>query len=98
MYIDIFLEWSLVMKKADFTIVNETGLHARPASLFEEEAQRFESEILIEKEGETFDAKSIVDILCAAAAKGDTITLIADGPDEGAAIDALVALLGSFDE
>jgi len=86
------------MRKADFTIANETGLHARPASLFEEEAQRFESEILIEKDGETFDAKSIVDILCAAAAKGETITLSAEGPDEEAAIDALIALLSSFDD
>ena len=86
------------MKKAEFTIVNDTGLHARPASLFEAEAQRFESEIFIEKEGESYDAKSIVDILCAAAAKDDTITLTAEGPDEEAAIDALIALLSSFEE
>lgn len=86
------------MKKADFTLINETGLHARPATLFEAEAQRFESEITIEKDGESFDGKSVLDILCAAAAMGDTITIVADGPDEGEAVDSLLRLMGSFDE
>lgn len=86
------------MKKAEVTLVNESGLHARPATLFEAEAQRFASEITIEKDGEAFDAKSIIDILCVAAAMGDTITIKADGPDEDKALDALVALVASFDE
>jgi phosphocarrier protein HPr len=86
------------MKKVNFTLTNETGLHARPATLFEAEAQRFVSEITIEKDGETFDAKSIIDILCAAAAKGDTITITADGSDEDEAVTALLVLLASFTE
>lgn len=86
------------MRKADFTLVNESGLHARPATLFEEKALSFESEITIEKDGEIFDGKSIIDILCAAAAMGETITITAEGTDEDSAIEALLALLADFDE
>jgi len=86
------------MKKAAFTLTNESGLHARPATLFEEVAQQFESEITIEKDGEAFDAKSIIDILCAAAAQGETITITAQGPDENEAVDALIELLANFEE
>ena len=86
------------MKKSEFTIVNETGLHARPASLFEAEAQRFDSEIFIIKDGELFDAKSILDILCAAVTKGDTIVITSEGPDEEEAMESLLRLLSDFDE
>lgn len=86
------------MQKADFTLKNESGLHARPATLFEEKAQSFRSEIMIEKDGEIFDGKSIIDILCAAAAMGETITITADGDDEDAALASMLALMESFDE
>jgi len=85
------------MTKAEFTLINESGLHARPATLFEAEAQRFISEITIEKEGESYDAKSIIEILCAAAACGESITIAAEGPDEEEAIKALLALMASFE-
>ena len=86
------------MVKAEVKVTNESGLHARPASLFEELAQSFESEITLEKDGQTFDAKSIVDILLAGVKQGHTITLSAEGSDEKECIDSLVSLIAGFKE
>ena len=86
------------MVRAEFTLANESGLHARPATLFEAEAQRYSSDITIEKDEEVFDGKSIIDILCAAAANGETIAITADGTDEKEALEALLELMASFDE
>lgn len=81
------------MVSRSYTIKNEEGLHARPASDFCKTANRFKSKITICKDGETFDAKSILMILCIGAVQGDTIEIRAEGEDEAAAIDALVETL-----
>jgi phosphotransferase system HPr (HPr) family protein len=87
------------MIKATIKITNESGLHARTASQFEEMANSFTSDITIEKEdGQICDGKSIVDILYIVIKRGDTITLSAEGPDEKDAIDSLVALIIVFKE
>jgi phosphotransferase system HPr (HPr) family protein len=87
------------MIKATVKITNESGLHARPASQFEEMANSFTSDITIEKEdGKICDGKSIVDILYIVIKKGDTITLSAEGLDEKEAIDSLIALIIGFKE
>ena len=76
-----------------YTIKSEEGLHARPASDFCKTANRFKSKITVNKDGESFDAKSILMVLCVGAACGDTIEIKAEGEDEGAAIEALVETL-----
>jgi catabolite repression HPr-like protein len=65
------------------------GLHARPAANFVRLASSFSSEIKIVKDEKTANGKSIMGIMSMAVAKGDEITLIADGPDEAEAITAL---------
>ena len=83
------------------TIQNQTGLHARPASAFVAAASKFSSTITIRKfddagnELNTCPAKSIVFVLSLALSKGTTIELVAEGPDEQEAVDALVALVES---
>lgn len=57
-------------------IKNETGLHARPASMLVSEANKFEAEIMIEKNGQTYNAKSIMSIMSSAISKGDEIEII----------------------
>ncbi|BDG45841.1 MULTISPECIES: HPr family phosphocarrier protein [Parageobacillus] len=67
----------------------KTGLQARPAALFVQEANRFSSDIYLEKDGKKVNAKSIMGLMSLAISTGSVITLIADGPDENEAIEKL---------
>jgi phosphocarrier protein HPr len=77
------------------TVVNQLGMHARAAAKFVHLATRFESKIRLARQGREMDGKSIMGILLLAAARGSTVTITADGPDESAAVDALAALVES---
>ncbi len=83
------------MRKITFTIHNDEGLHARPATDFCEKAMCFNCAITIKKneEEDAFDAKSILSILCLGAVKGDSVTITAHGEDEDVALKALVDVL-----
>lgn len=74
-------------------LVNEVGLHARPASIFIQEAVKFVSEVFVEKDQKVFNAKSIMSILSMGASKGDTIVIRAEGEDAKEAVEALVDLV-----
>lgn len=76
-----------------FTIKNKLGLHARAASLFVQLANKFDSEIMVEKNGQEVNGKSIMGILILAAAQGSQITVRASGADAGSAMDALGDLI-----
>ncbi|GLH64355.1 MULTISPECIES: HPr family phosphocarrier protein [Bacillaceae] len=67
----------------------KTGLQARPAALFVQEANRFSSDIYLEKDGKKVNAKSIMGLMSLAISTGSVIKLIADGPDENEAIEKL---------
>ncbi|KYD08093.1 phosphocarrier protein Chr [Heyndrickxia sporothermodurans] len=71
----------------------KTGLQARPAALFVQEAHRFSSEIFLEKDGKKVNAKSIMGLMSLAAGVGSTISLSADGPDETEALDTLAKFI-----
>jgi phosphocarrier protein len=87
------------MTSRDVTVSNALGLHARAAARFVRLASQFESQIRIGRGGTVMDGKSVLGILLLAAARGTTLTISADGPDEAPAIDALVRLVESrFDE
>ena len=77
------------------TVSNQLGLHARAAAKFVHMATRFESQIRVGRDSRVMDGKSIMGILLLAAARGTTITISADGPDEAAAVDALCGLVAS---
>jgi len=72
-----------------FLIVNTLGLHARAAAQLVQTANRFRSEIHVEKDGMQVNGKSIMGVLTLAAAKGSTITVSADGDDAELAMGAL---------
>ncbi|MFT4046460.1 MAG: HPr family phosphocarrier protein [Solimonas sp.] len=81
------------------SIVNLLGLHARAAARLVTLASKFESDVRIRKDGREVSGKSIMGVMMLAAAKGSTITLIAEGADEAQALDELAALVaGRFDE
>ncbi len=75
------------------TVVNPQGLHARPANMFVQLANSFESKIEVVKEGERVDGKSILGILTLAAEQGSQLAVEATGNDATSAIEALVELI-----
>ncbi len=88
------------MYSKEITIQNETGLHARPASDFVAMAGKFKSKIQLKKADEDglYNAKSIIMLLSMGLAKGDTVSIIAEGEDEVEAVDKLAELILSFTE
>lgn len=87
------------MISRDIEIKNKLGLHARAAAKLVHCAAKFQSDIKIRKGDEEVDAKSILGILLLAAGRGAVITVKADGPDEGEAVDAIEKLIDAkFDE
>ena len=77
----------------DVLVQNQVGLHARPATFFIQKANEFKSSIWVEKEERRVNAKSLLGVLSLGIVKGTAITLIADGSDENAAVDALSELI-----
>jgi phosphocarrier protein HPr len=75
------------------TVMNQLGLHARAAARFVHLAAKYESQIRVGRDAKVMDGKSIMGILLLAAARGTTITISADGPDEAAAVAALCGLV-----
>jgi len=73
-------------------VVNVLGLHARAAARFVELAGRFRSQIRVTRGDRTMDGKSILGLLLLAAARGTSLGISAEGPDEEAAVAALCAL------
>ena len=76
-------------------VVNRLGLHARAAARFVHTAARFEAQVQVGRDEKVMDGKSILGILLLAAARGTVLTVSASGPDEEAAVAALVALIES---
>jgi len=76
-------------------VVNQLGMHARAAAKFVHLATRYQARIRVARDAREMDGKSIMGILLLAAARGSTITISADGDDESAAVQALVALVAA---
>ena len=80
-------------------IKNKLGLHARPAAMFVQIANKYDSDIIVKRGNQKVNGKSIMGILTLAANKGSKILLQAEGPDAEAAIAELEKLLsGGFDD
>lgn len=73
----------------EFTIKNELGLHARPATQIVTLVNQFESDIELTFRGITVDMKSIMGVLSLGITKGSTILVRAEGPDELEAVNAI---------
>lgn len=76
-----------------FMIKNRLGLHARAAALLVKTANKFASEVTIEKDGLEVNGKSIMGILMLAASKGTKITLKVEGRDSVQALQTLGRLI-----
>ena len=83
----------------NYTITDEVGIHARPAALIAQTANKFESEVILERDTTTVNAKSIMGVITMAAGYNTTLTLKTEGSDEKAAADAIFNLFESrFEE
>jgi phosphocarrier protein len=76
-------------QERSFVIVNTLGLHARAAAQLVQTANRFRSEIHVEKDGMQVNGKSIMGVLTLAAGKGSSILVTCEGEDADAAMGAL---------
>lgn len=77
------------MKEFTYTITDELGIHARPAGLLVKETGKFKSNIALECNGKTADAKKIFSIMSLAAKHGDKISVKIEGDDEIEACEKL---------
>jgi phosphocarrier protein len=86
--------------KKTTTVINKTGLHARPGSDFVHGAGKFKSRITLRRLDEDEDpvnAKSIAFVLSLGIGKGVEVEIAAEGEDEQAAVDSLIAMIdGGF--
>lgn len=71
----------------------KSGLQARQAALFVQEANRYNSDVYLEKESKKVNAKSIMGIMSLAISKDTPVIISADGSDEESAVEALSALI-----
>lgn len=83
------------MTERSVTIVNQLGMHARAAAKFVHLASRYQSTLTVRRDTREMDGKSIMGLLLLAAARGTTVILSAEGPDEREAIEALARLVES---
>lgn len=87
------------MIRKTLKITNRAGIHARPAALIVQTANKFDCEIVIEKGTLSVNAKSIMGIIMMAASYNTELVLCTNGPDEVQAADAIEALFDSkFEE
>jgi phosphocarrier protein len=78
-----------------FVIGNKMGLHARPAAVFVQTANRFEASVEVQKDDIKIDGKSIMGIMTLAAEMGSSIAVRVTGKDAAEAMEALAKLIGS---
>ena len=85
--------------RATVEVCNQRGLHARASARFCEAASGFDAAVTVEKDGQSVDACSLMDLLMLGAAKGSTLTIRAEGADAEEAVAVLTALTeGGFGE
>jgi phosphocarrier protein HPr len=87
------------MLQREVEIINKLGLHARASARLTQVAARYKASVWLGRNGRRVNAKSIMGVMMLAAAKGSTVTVETDGPDEEQAMDAITRLIATrFDE
>jgi phosphocarrier protein len=80
-------------------VINKLGIHARPAALFVKTANRFTSNVMVTKDGEQINGKSIMGLMMLAAGPGSKLTVTCEGDDCQQALAEIEALMQrKFDE
>mgnify|MGYP001559534272 CR=1 FL=1 len=88
----------MTLIKKELIVKNKQGLHARPAAVFVQIANKFDSRITVRRDAEEVNGKSIMGILMLGAEKGSLIIIEADGQDAQAAMIELEKIINSEEE
>ncbi|MCC5450830.1 HPr family phosphocarrier protein [Rheinheimera sp. UJ51] len=81
---------------ATVTIINALGLHARAATKLVQLSQQFDAKVeLVQEDGKTADAASVLALLMMASSKGKTLTVTTEGPDAAEALEAITLLINT---
>ena len=87
------------MLQREVEIINKLGLHARASAKLTQVAGGFQADVWLSRNGRRVNAKSIMGVMMLAAAKGTTVVVETDGPDEQEAMQAIQTLVANrFDE
>ena len=87
------------MLQQEVEIINKLGLHARASAKLTEVAGRFKSSVWVSRNGRRVNAKSIMGVMMLAAARGSTLVVETEGPDEQEALAAVTRLIANrFEE
>jgi phosphocarrier protein len=87
------------MLQQEVEIINKLGLHARASAKLTEVAGRFQASVWVSRNGRRVNAKSIMGVMMLAAAKGSTLVVETEGPDEQEALAAVTRLIANrFEE
>jgi phosphocarrier protein len=87
------------MLQQEVEIINKLGLHARASAKLTQVAGRFKANVWVSRNGRRVNAKSIMGVMMLAAAKGSTLVVETDGPDEKEALAAVTRLISNrFEE
>ncbi|PIQ91163.1 MAG: phosphocarrier protein HPr [Candidatus Omnitrophica bacterium CG11_big_fil_rev_8_21_14_0_20_41_12] len=84
--------------KKELIVKNKQGLHARPAAIFVQIANKFDARITVRRDDEEVNGKSIMGILMLGAEKGSLIIIEADGSDADQALEELEKIIISEEE
>ncbi len=79
------------MKKFEYVIKDEVGIHARPAGLLVKEAKNYESSILVVKDGKSAAATKLMALMGLGVKCGDTVEIQVEGADEESACEGMRA-------
>lgn len=83
------------MVEREVTVANRAGVHARPAALLVQAANRFQADIYLESDSERVNGKSIMGVISLGASYQSSLRVIASGADETEAVETLVRLVES---
>lgn len=77
------------MKKFEYTIKDEVGIHARPAGLLVKEAKQYESKITVTKDGKSAEAAKLMALMSLGVKCGETVEVAVEGGDEEKAYEGI---------
>ncbi len=77
------------MAEKTFTITDETGIHARPATVLVQTASKFSSDVTLDYNGKSVNLKSIMGVMSLGIPKGASVKIAAEGADADEAVAAL---------